>query len=127
MHEEDFSGFAKLTENYKDKCMICGDDLTVTNLDRLRKAINKKSINAMIIKPNQNGSLLDTAEVIKEAKKNKLYLIISHRSGETLDVSISHLAVGYKLPMIKCGVYGKERKVKLSEISKIEKQIKYKI
>jgi enolase len=127
LHENDFSGFAKLTEKYKDKCMICGDDLTVTNLTRLKKAIKSKSINAMIVKPNQNGSLLDTAEVIKEAKKHKLYLIVSHRSGETLDASISHLAVGYKLPIIKCGVYGKERKIKLSEISKIEKQIKYKI
>jgi len=127
LHQEDFLGFAKLTEKYKDQCMICGDDLTVTNIDRLKKAIEKKSINAMIIKPNQNGSLLDTADVIKAAKKHKLYLIISHRSGETLDTSIAHLAVGFEIPMIKCGIYGKERKIKLSEISKIGRQIKYKI
>lgn len=127
LHQEDFSGFAKLTKKFKDKCMICGDDLTVTNLTRLKKALKEKSINAMIVKPNQNGSLLDTAKVIEEGIKNKLYLIISHRSGETLDPSIAHLAVGFKLPIIKCGIYGKERKVKLEEVSKIEKQIKYKI
>jgi len=127
LHENDFSGFAELTKKYKDKCMICGDDLTVTNLERLKEAIKLKAINAMIIKPNQNGSLVDTKAVIEEAKKHDLYLIVSHRSGETMDSSISHLAVGFKIPILKCGIYGKERQVKLQEVSKIENQIKYKI
>ena len=127
LHQDDFNGFAKLTEKHRKKCMIVGDDLTVTNLKRLEKAIKKKSINAMIIKPNQNGSLLESKKVIERARRSKLYLIISHRSGETLDASISHLAVGFGISIIKCGIYGKERKVKLDEVSKIKKQIQYKI
>jgi len=127
LHQEDFEGFAELTKKYKDRCMIVGDDLTVTNLERLKKAIEFKSINAMIIKPNQNGSLIETKKVIEEAKKHKLYLIASHRSGETMDASISHFAVGFGIPILKAGVYGKERKVKLKEILKIRNQIKYEI
>lgn len=123
--EEDFKGFAKLTKKHSSECMIVGDDLTVTNLERLKLALKNKSINAMIIKPNQNGSLIDTKKVIEEANKNKLYLIISHRSGETNDASISHLAIGFKIPIIKCGIFGEEREVKLKEIIKIENQIKY--
>nr|MBA4405023.1 enolase [Nanoarchaeum sp.] len=123
--EEDFKGFAKLNKKFGSKCMITGDDLTVTNLERLKLALKSKSINAMIIKPNQNGSLINTKQVIEEANKNKLYLIISHRSGETNDSSISHLAIGFKIPIIKCGIFGEEREVKLKEIIKIENQIKY--
>jgi len=123
--EEDFKGFAKLNSKFGTKCMITGDDLTVTNMERLKLALKNKSINSMIIKPNQNGSLISTKEVIEEANKNKLYLIISHRSGETNDATISHLAIGFKIPIIKCGIFGEEREVKLKEIIKIENQIKY--
>ncbi|MBS3172130.1 enolase [Candidatus Woesearchaeota archaeon] len=123
--EEDFKGFAKLNNKFGTKCMITGDDLTVTNMERLKLALKNKSINSMIIKPNQNGSLISTKEVIEEANKNKLYLIISHRSGETNDATISHLAIGFKIPIIKCGIFGEEREVKLKEIIKIENQIKY--
>ena len=124
LHEEDFSGFAELNKKFKNTCMITGDDLTVTNLVRLKKAIKNKSINSVIIKPNQIGSLIQTKEFIEEAKKNNFYLIISHRSGETMDASISHLAVGFEIPIIKCGIYGKERISKLDELRKIQKQIK---
>jgi enolase len=127
LHEEDFSGFAELNKKYKKSCMVVGDDLTVTDTKRLKKAIKNKSINSVIIKPNQIGSLIETKEFIEEAKKNKLYLIISHRSGETMDTSISHLAVGFEIPVIKCGIYGKERIVKLDELRKIQKQIRLKI
>ncbi len=124
LHEEDFSGFAELTNKFKNKCLITGDDLTVTNLKRLKKAIKQKSINAAIVKPNQIGSLIETKKFVDELKKNNLYPIISHRSGETLDASISHLAIGLEIPMIKCGIYGKERVAKLKELRKIEAQIK---
>ena len=125
LHEEDFMGFAELTKKYSENCIICGDDLTVTNYERLKEAIRLKAINGMIVKPNQNGSLVDTKKVIELGKKHKIHLIASHRSGETLDASISHIAVGFKLPILKCGIYGKEREAKLKEVVKIEKQIKY--
>lgn len=125
--EEDYSGFAGLTERYGKKCMIVGDDLTVTNLKRLEMAIDKKSINSMIIKPNQNGSLIGFREVIDLAKKNKINLIISHRSGETMDDSLADLSVGFKIPVIKCGIHGNERKAKLDRLKKISKEIKYEL
>ncbi|MCD4759305.1 enolase [archaeon] len=127
LHENDFMGFAELTKKFGGGCMITGDDLTVTNMDRLKDAIKFKAINAMVIKPNQNGSLIDTLKVVSEAKKNKMYLIASHRSGETLDASISHLAIGLEIPILKVGIHGKERVCKLREVAKIEKQIKYEI
>jgi len=123
-HEEDFKSFAKLTKKYGKKCMIVGDDLTTTNLVRLKKAIKEKAINAIILKPNQIGSLLEFDKVVKLAKEKKLHCIVSHRSGDTLDTSISHLAVAYGAPLLKCGIYGKEREIKLQEVKKIEKQIK---
>ena len=126
LHEEDFEGFAELTERFRNKCMIVGDDLTTTNKERLEKAIKHNSINAIIIKPNQIGSLIKTKEVIELAKKNNIICIISHRSGETMDASISQLAAGFEIPIIKCGIYGKERTAKLKELKTIEKEMKLK-
>ncbi len=123
LHEEDFLGFAKLTKKFKDDVMITGDDLIVTNVSRLKKAIKNNSINAAIVKPNQIGSLIETKKFVDELNKNNIYSIISHRSGETLDTSISHLAVGLEIPVIKCGIYGKERTSKLNELRKIEAKI----
>lgn len=123
-HEEDFKSFAKLNKKYGKKCMIVGDDLTTTNLIRLKKAIKEKAINAIILKPNQIGSLIEFDKVARLAKEKKLYCIVSHRSGETLDASISHLAVAYGAPLLKCGIFGKEREAKLQEVKKIEKQMK---
>ena len=119
LHEDDFSGFSELDK----ECLIAGDDLIATNLSRLKNAINKESINAVIIKPNQIGSLIKMKEVIELAKKNNIIPIMSHRSGETLDNSISHLAVGFNIPIIKCGIYGKERLAKINELVRIEKEI----
>ncbi|MFH1482507.1 MAG: hypothetical protein ABIE46_03235, partial [Patescibacteria group bacterium] len=76
-NEEDFESFAKLLQKFPDK-LIVGDDLTVTNVKRLEKAIENKSINAIIIKPNQNGSLVDMKEVVELAKKNNIKTIFSH-------------------------------------------------
>ena len=66
-------------------------------------------------------------EVIELARKNKIILIASHRSGETLDDGLADLSVGFKIPLIKCGVYGKERKVKLDRLRKISKEMKYEL
>lgn len=120
LEQEDFKGFSKINK----KTLVCGDDLTTTNLERLKIALKTKAINAIIIKPNQIGSLNKTKEVVDYAHKNKITTIISHRSGETLDASIAHLAVAWNIPYIKTGIYGKEREAKLKELIKIEKKIK---
>jgi len=80
--EEDFESFAKLLKKFPDS-LIVGDDLTVTNTKLLEKAINLKSINAVIVKPNQNGSLIEVKRVCELARKNNIKIVFSHRSGET--------------------------------------------
>jgi enolase len=125
LDEEDFSGFKKLKSMIKNTDgLIVGDDLTTTNPIRLKKAIKNKSINAIIVKPNQIGSLLKVKEVVEIAKKNKISTIISHRSGETLDNTIADLGVGFGVDFIKTGVYGKVRTSKLNRLIKIERRLK---
>jgi len=124
LEENDFEGFKEILDDVKEKCLVVGDDLICTNLKLLKKAIDKKCINGVIIKPNQIGSLIEVKKVIELAKKNNINCIISHRSGETTDTSISHLAVGFRIPIFKIGIYGKEREVKLKELRNIEKAIK---
>lgn len=102
LQEDDFQGFEELN---KTSCLICGDDLIATNLARLKKA-NRKTISAVIIKPNQIGSLIKTKEVVDYAKKEKITPVISHRSLETEDNSIAHLAVAWEIPIIKTGIAG---------------------
>ncbi len=114
LHEDDFDGFAKI------KGFAVGDDLITTDIERLKKA----DINAVIIKPNQIGSLIKTKEVVDYAKNNDIIPVISHRSGETMDNTISHLAVAWNIPYIKCGIVGKERKAKINELIRIEREIK---
>ncbi|MEM2955994.1 MAG: enolase C-terminal domain-like protein [Candidatus Pacearchaeota archaeon] len=123
LYEEDFENFAKLTSKIKSKTLIVADDLTCTNSERLQKAIEKKAINATIIKPNQNGSLFETKKFVDVAKKNNITTIISHRSGETMDSTIADLAVAWQIPYIKTGILGKERFAKLHKLLKIEREI----
>ncbi len=131
LDENDFNGFRELLKEIKESkntgnenCLIVGDDLTTTNPEKLKKAIKTKSINAMIVKPNQIGSLLKVKEVIDIAKKNKIRIIISHRSGETKDSTIADLAIGWDCDFIKTGIYGKVRTRKLRRLIEIEKGIK---
>ncbi|MCA9485326.1 MAG: phosphopyruvate hydratase, partial [Nanoarchaeota archaeon] len=98
-----------------------GDDLTATQIFRLKKAIRKRSINAMIVKPNQNGSLVELKEIMEICKKNKISTIISHRSGETLDNALADLAFGFQSDYIKCGISTKWREAKLKRLIEIEK------
>jgi len=119
LEENDFEGFSHISRN----ALVCGDDLITTNIDRLREAIQNKSISALIIKPNQIGSLIKMKEVILEAKKYNIVPVISHRSGETLDYSIADLAVGFEIPIIKCGIFGKERQAKIDRLIQIEKEL----
>ena len=121
--ESDFEGFAQLTKKVKDKCLICGDDLFVTNKDLLAKGIEMKAANAIIIKPNQIGSLSQTYATVKLAKENDIVPVVSHRSGETTDETIAHLAVGFSAPMIKTGAIGGERIAKLNELIRIEEEL----
>jgi enolase len=103
--------------------MLAADDLTATQFKRVQMAVKEKCINALIIKPNQNGSLLETKRIVDYAKDNGITPIISHRSGETSDNTIAHLAVGWQIPIIKTGVLGKERFAKLHEILRIEREV----
>lgn len=126
LNEEDFIGFANIlkdVEKRKNKSLIVGDDLTVTSISRLKRAIRDKSINAIIIKPNQNGYLTEVAKVVELCKRNNIKMIFSHRSGETMDTTIADLCVGFQGDFIKCGANGKERLIKFKRIMDIEKSL----
>jgi len=122
LEENDFEGFAEIKD--RTECLICGDDLTTTNPVRLKQAIEQKAISAIIVKPNQIGSLIKTKEVIDIALKNNIVPVISHRSAETMDDTIAHLGVAFNCPIIKCGIVGGERLAKLNELLRIEEQLK---
>ena len=124
LEENDFKGFGKILRKVKNKCLIVGDDLTTTNPSRLMRAIKNKSINAIIIKPNQIGSLLKAKEVIDLAKSKDIKTIISHRSGESMDSTIADLGVGFGCDYIKTGIHGKVRKAKLKRLVKIERNLR---
>ncbi|VVB59953.1 Enolase [uncultured archaeon] len=104
LNEEDFSGFSELAKKHGKKCLICGDDLTTTNPERLKTAIKYKSVNSVIVKPNQIGTVSLAREFTTIAKKNKIVPVISHRSAETTDSTISLMAVDWQIPVIKAGV-----------------------
>jgi len=123
LEEEDFEGFAELTRKVGKDCLICGDDLYVTNVGRIEVGMKQKAANAVLIKPNQIGTLTDTLRAVELAKKNKCTPVISHRSGETTDNTIAHLAVAWRCPMIKTGVVGGERIAKLNELIRIEEEL----
>lgn len=119
--EEDFESFSKLKEKYPD-LIVVGDDLTVTNKSLLEKAIQYKSINAMIIKPNQIGTVSEMIDTINIAIANNIKLIISHRSGETEDNFIADLAYALKSFGLKSGSPRKiERMVKYERLIEISK------
>lgn len=121
--EEDFASFAKLKEN-NPNFIVMGDDLTVTNKVMLQKAIDNKSINAMIIKPNQIGTLSETLDTMKLARENGVELIVSHRSGETDDDFIADLSYAFGCFGLKSGSPVKsERMVKYQRLIKISKPV----
>jgi enolase len=124
LFEEDFEGFATLTELCGKKCLIVGDDLFVTNTRMLGKGIDMGAANATIIKPNQIGTLTDTLDAIDLAKRAGYETIVSHRSGETTDDAIAHIGVAFSCFAIKTGAVGGERIAKLNELIRIEEQLK---
>ena len=118
-NEDDFDSFAELTRKSKN-CLICGDDLFTTSTERLNNGIKINAGNAIIIKVNQIGTLTDATETIELAQRNGYDAVISHRSGDTCDWHIAHLAVAYKCPLIKTGVVEGARIAKLNELIRIE-------
>ena len=120
--EEDFASFSELLKKHPES-LIVGDDLTVTSLKRLQRAIEEKSINAIIVKPNQNGSLLEVKEVCELAKKSGIKIVFSHRSGETKENILADLAFGFQADFFKCGITGEEREAKIKRLIAIEKNL----
>ncbi len=118
-NEDDFESFAELTKKAKN-CMICGDDLFTTNTERLNNGLKINAGNAIIIKVNQIGTLTDATETIDLSQKHGYDAVVSHRSGDTCDWHIAHLAVAYKCPVIKTGVVEGSRIAKLNELIRIE-------
>jgi enolase len=123
LHEEDFAGFAELTRKIGMKCLVCGDDLFVTNVERLKRGIEIGAANTVLIKPNQIGTLTDALDAVRLAKQHGYTTVISHRSGETPDETIAHLAVGWGATLIKTGAVGGERVAKLNELIRIEEYL----
>jgi len=118
VNEEDFDGMSKLTMN-NTHCLVTGDDLLVTNKERVKVAIKKQSCSGAILKVNQAGSLYDSILFAKECNDNNIRIITSHRSGESIDNHISHIAIATNSVMLKSGVVGGERISKLNELLRI--------
>jgi len=121
-HEENFTSFAELTRKVKN-CLVCGDDLFVTNKKRLAKGIKMGAANATIIKGNQVGTLTDAWEATLLAQKAQYVTVMSHRSGETTEAHIAHLAVAFRCPIIKAGVVEGARVAIINELIRIEETI----
>ncbi|WP_115863717.1 phosphopyruvate hydratase [Halorussus litoreus] len=123
LDEDDYEGFAKLTDRVGDRTLICGDDLFVTNVERLEAGIEQGAANSILVKPNQIGTLSDAFDAVELAVENGYAPVISHRSGETEDTTIAHLAVATAAPFIKTGAVGGERTAKLNELVRIEQNV----
>jgi len=122
--ENDWNAWKKITSELGEDIQIVGDDLFVTNKIRLNKGIEEKSANSILIKPNQIGTLTETLEVIKLAKKNNFNTIISHRSGDTEDTFIADLAVATKSSQIKSGSLARSERVsKYNRLIRIEEEL----
>ncbi len=118
-HEEDFASFAELANKTKN-CLICGDDLFATNNERLNRGIKMHAANAVIIKVNQIGTITDAWETTEMARGNGYVPVMAHRSGDTCDWHIAHLAVAFRCPMIKAGIVEGARIAKINELIRIE-------
>ena len=123
LHEDDFDAFAELTSQIGDRCLVCGDDIFVTQVDRIQQGIDMNAANCVLIKPNQVGTLTDTFEAVRLAHTQGLDTVMSHRSGETTDTTIAHLATAFSCVFLKCGIVGGERIAKLNELIRIEEQL----
>ena len=122
--EDDWDSWISLTKSSQSELQLVGDDLFVTNKERLKEGINSKAANAILIKPNQIGTLTETLDVINLAQKNGYNTIISHRSGDSEDTFIADLAVGTNSTQIKTGSLARsERVAKYNRLLKIEDEL----
>ncbi len=122
--EDDFAGFADFTARFGKRIQIVGDDLFVTNVNRLQKGITEGAANAVLIKPNQTGTLTETLDVIEKAQKNGYAAVVSHRSGETEDTFIADIAVGTNAGQIKTGAPCRtDRTAKYNRLLEIEREL----
>jgi enolase len=124
LDEDDWSGWAKLTAELGEKIQIVGDDLFVTNIERLTKGIESKTANALLVKVNQIGSLTETIDAVNLAHKYNYKSMMSHRSGETEDTTIADLAVALNCGQIKTGAPARsERVAKYNQLLRIEEEL----
>ena len=123
LHEDDFDAFSELNSQIGDRCLVCGDDIFVTQANRIQQGIDTDAANCVLIKPNQVGTLTDTFDAVQIAQRNGMDTVMSHRSGETTDTTIAHLATAFSCVFLKCGVVGGERIAKLNELIRIEEQL----
>ena len=123
LQEEDFKGWAVFSSKISKEVYVIGDDLLVTNKERLQKAINEKSCNSILIKPNQIGTITETIDVINTARKNNFGIIVSHRSGESNDSFIADFGVGVQSDFVKFGAPSRgERVSKYNRLWEIERE-----
>ena len=124
LDEDDWNGWAKLTAELGEKIQIVGDDLFVTNIERLTRGIESKTANALLVKVNQIGSLTETIDAVNLAHKNNYKSMMSHRSGETEDTTIADLAVALSCGQIKTGAPARsERVAKYNQLLRIEEEL----
>jgi enolase len=118
VHEDDFESMAVLNKK-NPKTLVTGDDMLVTNAGRIREAVRYGACSGAILKVNQAGSLYEALDFAKECNKNNIKIITSHRSGESVDSHISHIAIATSSRMLKSGVLGGERIAKLNELVRL--------
>ena len=124
LHEDDWEGWSQLNSEIGTDVQIVGDDLTVTNIKRLKRSIDEKSMNAILIKLNQIGTVSETIQAVKMAKGAGFGVVISHRSGETEDTTIADLAVGLETGQIKTGSASRtDRVCKYNQLLRIEEEL----
>ena len=124
MAEDDWEGWINLTKELGKNIQLVGDDLFVTNINRLKLGIEKNAGNSILVKLNQIGTLSETLETIYLAKKNKFTTIISHRSGETEDTTIADLSVAVSSGQIKTGSLSRtDRTSKYNQLLRIEEYL----
>lgn len=124
LSEDDWDGWAKLRQRIGDRVQLVGDDLLVTNVERLRRAIDERSCNSILIKLNQIGTLTETMDAIQMAQRAGFTAIVSHRSGETEDTTIADLVVGTNAGQIKTGAPARsDRVAKYNQLLRIEEEL----
>lgn len=123
MEDTDYEGFAEVTKKAGSRSVIVGDDIYTTNPERIRKGVELKATNGVLIKVNQIGTLTSTQEAVRIATEAGMRRTVSHRSGETTDDFIAHLSVAFGAEFIKSGTIGGERLAKLNELIRIEEDL----